>query len=256
MVAEYLPIIKVLSEEFELPQLGKRRRIAALLPWDYNESGKQYPVLYLQDGQNLFDYRSPFGNWHVDHRLSDMALSGKNEVIVVAIDHGDTERVQEYSPPEVTRFGVSFGKQYARFLAETLKPYIDSHFRTLPDRNNTGIGGSSMGGLISIYCGLIYPEIYGKMMIFSPALWIAPKIYFQATNFRNSYETKIYLYGGGQESDTMIPNIERLKSVLERHGYDGAKIRFKFTIDSHGQHNEDRWGREFPSAVEWLYFEE
>ncbi len=256
MVEQYLPKIKVISEEFEVPQLGKRRRIAALLPHDYFETDKHYPVLYLQDGQNLFDNRSPFGNWHVDHHLSKMATLGKNDIIVVAIDHGDKDRIQEYSPPEVTRFGVSFGKQYARFLTETLKPFVDKNFRTLPGRNHTGIGGSSMGGLISIYCGLIYPDIYSKLMIFSPSLWIAPRIYFQAINFSNAFETKIYLYAGGKEGESMIPNIERLKSVLERHGYDGKRIKFKVTIDPEGQHNEARWGIEFPKAIDWLYYPE
>jgi predicted alpha/beta superfamily hydrolase len=250
-----LPIIEVISDEVKAPPLGRKRRIAALLPYDYNETGKHYPVIYLQDGQNLFEHRSPFGNWHVDHQLSMMAKKGTSDVIVIAIDHAEKDRTREFSPPDITKFGTSFGRQYARFMVETLKPYVDKNFRTLPDRHHTGIGGSSMGALISIYCGFIYPEVFGKMMIFSPALWVAPKIYFQAINFFNPYYTKIYLYAGGRESENMVPNVQRLRAALQRKGLDGSKIEFNLSINPNGEHNEARWGEEFPKAVEWLYFE-
>jgi predicted alpha/beta superfamily hydrolase len=251
-----LPKIQVISDKVKAPPLGRQRRIAVLLPYDYDYSGKHYPVLYLQDGQNLLENRSPYGNWHVDHRLSDMAEYGMNEIIVVAIDHAEEDRIREFSPPEVNKFGLSFGKQYARFITETLKSFVDENFRTLPERQHTGIGGSSMGGLISIYCGFLYPKVYGKMMIFSPSLWIAPKIYFHAIDFFNPFQTKIYLYGGGREGANMVPNIQRLKSALQRRGLDGSKIEFKLSIDPEGEHNEGRWGEEFPKAVEWLYFED
>lgn len=254
MKSEFSPIIKVISQEVEPPPLGEKRRIAVLLPHDYDKTRKRYPVLYLQDGQNLLEHRSPFGNWHVDQQMEKMARNGMGDLIVVAIDHAEEERIREFSPPEVTKFGVSFGKQYARFMAEELKPYVDQHFRTRPDRQNTGIGGSSMGALISIYSGFIYPEVYGKMMIFSPSLWLTPKIYFRAINFVNPFYTKIYLYAGGKESETMIPNVQRLKAALQSKGLESAKIEFKVSIDPEGNHGESRWGEEFPKAAEWLFF--
>ncbi|MFQ5447445.1 MAG: carbohydrate esterase, partial [Saprospiraceae bacterium] len=110
--------------------------------------------------------------------------------------------------------------------------------------------------LISIYCGFIYPEVFGEMMIFSPALWVAPKIYFRAIKFFNPYQTKIYLYAGGRESENMIPNVQRLQAALQRKGLDGSKIEFNLSINPGGEHNEARWGEEFPKAVEWLYFGE
>jgi predicted alpha/beta superfamily hydrolase len=174
-------------------------------------------------------------------------------VIVIAIDHAEADRVREFSPPEVTRFGVSQGRQYASYMVEVLKPYVDRCFRTLPDRQSTGIGGSSMGGLISIYSVFLYPEVFGKLMVFSPSLWLTPKIYFQAINFFNPFETKIYLYAGGKESDTMIPNVQRLKHALERKGIDGSRIVFELSIDPEGEHNEAKWGAEFPKAVRWLF---
>jgi predicted alpha/beta superfamily hydrolase len=249
----YLPKIEVISDKIKPPPLGQHRRIAALLPHDYDRSGKHYPVLYLQDGQNLLEYRSPFGNWHVDHRLAEMATQGQGDLIVIAIDHAEQDRVREFSPPEVTRFGVSQGRQYANYMVDELKPYVDRHFRTLPERQNTGIGGSSMGGLISIYSAFIFPEVFGKMMVFSPYLWLTPKIYFQAIDFFNPFDTKIYLYAGGKESETMIPNVQRLRSALERKGLDGSKIEFHLSIDPEGEHNEAKWGTEFPKAVTWLF---
>ncbi|MCB0629894.1 MAG: alpha/beta hydrolase-fold protein [Saprospiraceae bacterium] len=250
---EFLPNIQVISETFEIPQLIKTRRIAALLPYDYYQTDKRYPVLYLQDGQNLFDDYAPFGSWGVDKKLAVMAERGTHEVIIIAIDHAEEERIEEFTPSYRTRLGVGQGKKYVSFLADTLKPYIDNHFRTLPGRENTGIGGSSMGGLISIYAGFMYPEVYSKLMIFSPSLWVAPNIHFHAIHFKESAHTKVYLYGGGAEGANVVPNIQRLKLALEAKGQ-GVNTEFALAIDPQGEHNEQRWGEEFPRAVEWLFF--
>ncbi|MCB0642236.1 MAG: hypothetical protein KDC44_11375 [Phaeodactylibacter sp.] len=251
-----LPKIEVIDEAFEIPQLIKTRRIAALLPHDYYTTDKRYPVLYLQDGQNLFEDYAPFGTWAVDKRLAVMAESGKNEVIIIAIDHAHKDRIAEYTPSYKTRIGSGDGKKYARFLTDTLKPYIDKHFRTLPDQMHTGIGGSSMGGLISIYAGIMYPEVYGKLMIFSPSLWVAPNIHIKSMIFPEPIMARIYLYAGEKESETMIPNIRRLKEALEEKGLSEDQIKIKLSIDPRGEHNEERWGKEFPLALDWLYFQE
>jgi len=250
-----LPIPHILSEEFEIPQLIKTRRIAALLPHDYHRTDKRYPVLYLQDGQNLFDDHAPFGSWGVNKRLAVMAEQQTADIIIVAIDHAEKDRIAEFTPSYKTTIGVGEGKKYVRFLADTLKPYVDKHFRTLPDQADTGIGGSSMGGLISIYAGLMYPEVYGKLMIFSPSLWVAPNIHFQTIRFQSPYPSRIYLYAGGKESSNMVPNVQRLKRAIEENGASDSRIAFKLSIDPEGVHNEEHWGREFPKAVEWLFFE-
>ncbi|MEY4902672.1 MAG: hypothetical protein RLZZ292_487 [Bacteroidota bacterium] len=251
-----LPMPEIITEEFEMPQLGKKRRISILLPHNYHaETQRRYPVIYLQDGQNLFNDHAPYGNWQVNKKLAVLSEQGKGDVIIVAIDHGGSERIAEYTPSYAnTRFGTGLGKKYARFMADTLKPYIDKNYRTLSDREHTGIGGSSMGGLISIYAGLMYPEEFSKLMIFSPSLWVTPKIYFEAINFfQPSGKTKIYLYVGGKEGKSTVENVERFKEVLERRGMDGSPIDFELSIDPEGQHNEERWGREFPKALEWLF---
>lgn len=249
-----LPKIQVISEHFEIPQLIKTRRITALLPHNYYESDRHYPVLYLQDGQNLFDDFAPFGNWAVDKRLAVMAEKNQADIIIISIDHAEEKRIEEFTPSYPTRLGVGEGKKYVRFLADTLKPYVDQHFRTLPDRVHTGIGGSSMGGLISIYAGLMYPEVYGRLMIFSPSLWVAPNIPDFSLPFGTPEGIRIYIYAGGQESTSMIPNIQRYREALEQKGMNLSNIDFQISIDPEGTHSEEHWGREFPKALNWLFF--
>ena len=249
-----LPQIQVISERFEIPQLIKTRRISALLPHDYHTSAKRYPVLYLQDGQNLFDDYAPFGNWAVDKKLAVMAEKGFGDIIIVAIDHAVEDRIAEFTPSLPTRLGVGDGKKYVRFLADTLKPFIDQRFRTLPDRVHTGIGGSSMGALISIYAGMMYPEVYGRLMVFSPSLWVAPDIPSLSLPYADDEPVRIFIYAGGKEGTTMIPNITNYREALEQRGMDLSKADFSVSIDPEGTHTEEHWGREFPKAVQWLFF--
>jgi len=111
-----------------------------------------------------------------------------------------------------------------------------------------------MGGLISIYAGLMYPEAIGRLMVLSPALWVSRKIYFDAIEFFNPMDTKIYLYGGGKESEAMIPNVKKMKETIESQGWNAEKIQIKLSTDPKGEHNEKRWGQEFPKAIEWLFY--
>lgn len=247
---QFYPDIRVVAKRFNVPQLRRRRRISVLLPCNYSQTDRRYPVLYLQDGQNLFEDDAPFGTWGLDKRLAALAQQGHGDVIVVAIDHGGKERIREFSPYDSVRWGEGLGRAYAQFLSETLKPYIDRHFRTLPDRAHTGIGGSSMGGLISAYAGIIHPEIYSKYLIFSPSLWAAPRLFREPLQrIRQMDSTKIYLYGGGHEGSNMVGNMNRFQEMMQHHGH----VRFRMEIDPRGKHNEARWGEEFPKALLWLY---
>ena len=248
-----LPLIETVSDTFQIPQLGRSRRVRILLPHDYYQTTKTYPVLYMQDGQNLFGEGSTFGNWEIDQKMSIMSAQGRGDFLVVAIDHGESERINEFTPYTNPKFGKGVGKKYANFIVRTLKPHIDAHYRTKPERQFTGVGGSSMGGLISIYAGMMYPETLGKLLVFSPSLWVSSKIYFDAIEFFNPEETKIYAYAGGQESRYMVPSVERLKEAVQKQGWDAARLQFKLVTDPQGQHNEARWSKEFPRAVEWLF---
>ena len=252
----FLPKIEVIDEQFNIPQLNKKRRVVALLPYDYHTKlEKRYPVLYLHDAQNLFDDKAPFGNWGIDKKLAVLAEKGMGDIIIVAIDHGGTERIGEFLPPvNNKKLGKSVGRKYVSFIVETLKKHIDEQFRTLPDRNHTGMGGSSMGGLITVYAGLMYPSVFGRLMIFSPSLWAMQNIPFNTIKFVQPYQTKIYAYAGGLEGANMIPNIEHFQQSIKNQGFDESKVQFKKSIDPHGLHNERRWGEEFPKAIESLFF--
>lgn len=248
-----LPQIHLISEEFIIPQLNKTRKIWALLPHDYDTTTDQYPVLYLQDAQNLFNENAQYGNWEIDKKLAVMSDYGIGKIIIIAIEHGETERLQEYNVGK-TLLGHGHGKQYIRFITETLKPYVDKTFRTKTEREFTGIGGSSMGGLVSIFSGLIYPEIFGKLMIFSPSLWVIPKIKLGFLDFFEPQGTRLYLYAGGNESETMVDHVTKLrKRLLKRESLYG-KMNVRLSINKKGKHNESYWSDEFPKAIEWLFF--
>ena len=252
----FLPKIEVVDEHFPIPQLNKKRRVVALLPYNYHkELEKRYPVLYLHDAQNLFDDKAPYGNWGIDKKLAVLAEKGMGDIIIIAIDHGGTERVGEFLPPVNNRkLGKSVGRKYVRFVAQTLKKHIDERFRTLVDRHHTGMGGSSMGGLITIYAALMYPSVFGRLMIFSPSLWAMRNVAFNTIKFFQPNPTKIYAYAGGLEGASMVPNIDHFQQSIKNQGFDESKVQFKKSIDPHGLHNERRWGEEFPKAVEWLFF--
>ncbi len=253
MTKRFLPIIEIIEEDYEIPQLKRRRRIAALLPFDYYESDKEYPVLYLHDGQNLFDEESPFGNWAIDQSLGRLASQGSGDVVVVSIDHGGEDRLNEYMPFNTRKYGKGQGKLYIQFLMETLKPYVDNKYRVNNDSDHTGIGGSSMGALISLYAGLTFPETFSKMMIFSPSLWLSPRIYQLAKKFAPVESSNLYLYAGGKESQAHLPNVMRFGADLLTNLGEG--LRFKFSHNPDGVHNEENWREEFPIALKWLFFD-
>ena len=254
VISGFAPIIKIIEDAYEIPQLGRKRRIAALLPHDYEQSNEKYPVLYLNDGQNLFDEFAPFGNWAIDKELEKLAESGHSDIIVISIDHGGEDRITEYLPYFNPRFGKGEGALYIKFLEETLIPYVNKTFRTLPDREHTGIGGSSMGGLISLFAGLNHQEVFSKLLIFSPSLWIAPKIFQQAENFRPNLPMHLFIYSGGKESANHMPNVIRFKKRLVGGKHDFDNIDLHVELNPEGTHSEHHWRQEFPKAVKWLYF--
>ena len=253
---EFYPIVEIMSDKFFIPQHSKTRKIWALLPYNYNKTDKTYPVLYLQDAQNLFNEGSAFGNWEIDQKMSILAEYGRGDVIIIAIENGSEDRIKEYVLDHNSITENAEGKKYLRFLADTLKPYVDSVYRTKPEREFTGIGGSSLGGLISIYSGFLYPEVYSKLMIFSPSLWINPENNFPQMNFKNPYDIKVYMYGGEMEGSQMTERIGLFEKTME--GWEDShslQFEFKVSINPDGKHQEFFWSQEFPRAVEWLFYD-
>lgn len=246
----FLPQIQLISDEFEIPQLNTTRKVWALLPHDYDNSTESYPVMYLQDAQNLFNENAEYGNWEIDKKLAVMSEYKIGKIIVIAVEHAEEDRIKEYNVGK-TILGKGQGKKYIKFLVETLKPYVDSNFRTKKEREFTGIGGSSMGALVSIFSGLRYPEVFGKLMIFSPSLWVTPKMKIKN---QGGESTKIYLYAGGDESETMIEHVESFKNKILKKEFVNDGMKINLSVNKLGQHNETYWSDEFPKAIEWLFF--
>jgi len=250
------PQVKVIDTAFYIPELKRKRRIWVYLPKGYTTSEKKYPVLYMQDGQNLFNEQTAaFGEWGVDECLDSLQKIIQSECIVVGIDNGGDKRVSEYCPYDYSLKNTfsspdskGEGKDYVAFLVNSLKPYIDSKFRTMKGREYTYIAGSSMGGLISEYAILKYPDVFGAAGIFSPSFWIAPSIFEEASNSESKELSRFYIYGGGKESNTMVSDIEKMYEVL------GHKKRYEIArlINPIGEHNEKFWKEAFPAFFIWL----
>lgn len=246
------PNVHVLPEPFAIPGLDRERTVRIYLPPGYEASRQRYPVLYMHDGQNLFDEATSFaGEWGVDETLNALAGSRGLRVIVVGIDHGGAERMHELNPWDNPEFGKGEGEPYMAFVVKVLKPWVDRHYRTRPDRRHTAIMGSSMGGLISTYAISRYPEVFGSAGIFSPAYWLAPQVFTDTGAHPPPAAARLYFYAGGSESENMVPDMKRMVELLRRAGLPARNLAVE--VDPVGRHNEAAWRARFPRAVAWLF---
>jgi predicted alpha/beta superfamily hydrolase len=240
--------VHILDTAFYMPQLNRHRRIWIYLPDSYANTRKNYPVLYMHDGQNLFDAATAsFGEWGVDEALDTLG-SQYGEMIVVAVDHGGEKRINEYSPFDSAQFGKGEGDAYVDFLVQTLMPYINHHYRTKKAAKYTAIAGSSMGGLISFYAALRYPTCFGAAGIFSPAFWMNPQIKEYAAKRASKVKGRMYFYAGQQESESMVPDMLSLFETVHQQ----SKAEMKTHIRAEGKHSEETWRDEFPRFYDWL----
>jgi predicted alpha/beta superfamily hydrolase len=247
--------VQVLPFQFVMPELDRQRTIRLYLPPSYQQSEKDYPVIYMHDGQNLFDDMTAYaGEWGVDESLNQLAVNHGFELIVVAIDNSANMRMNELSPWENKRFGEAQGEQYMDFIVEVVKPYIDTNFRTQPDRLHTAIMGSSMGGLISHYAVHAYPEVFSKAGIFSPSYWYSQDV-FSYTQFKKvQLDARLYVMYGDKEGDGMIADTNKMQRQLKQQGHPRKNILFKRVPE--GEHNEQLWRTEFTEAIQWLFQQE
>lgn len=247
--------VSVMADAFEMPQLGGRtRKIWLYLPPGYETSSSSYPVLYMHDGQNLFDDSTSFaGEWHVDETLNQLSEENKIKLIVIGIENGGGERINEYSPWRNPYIGGGDGEDYLEFLVETLKPFVDENYRTLPDKLNTGLMGSSMGGLISHYGGLAHPEVFGKAGVFSPSFWFSDSTYIHGHENADLPDSKMYFLAGGMESSQVdVPaNTQLMIDTMIAGGFESDNAALE--VDPDGTHSEGFWSAEFPSAIKWLF---
>ncbi len=242
------PNVRIMDTAFPMPQLETTRRIWLYLPSGYAKSKKHYPVMYMHDGQNIFDdYTAGFGEWGVDECADSMIRKGKPACIIVGIDNGPN-RMNEYNPYDFKGFGKGTGDQYLEFIVKNLKPFIDQHYRTLTTSENTIIAGSSMGGLISYYAMLKYPEVFGKGGIFSPAFWTAREIKKLTDISGDKVKGTVFFYIGGLEGEQYVAD---MKEITEKLG-ENSKA-FIYTVnDPNGAHNEAAWRKWFHEFYKWV----
>lgn len=242
--------VTVLPKPLTIPGLNRQRTLRLYLPPGYATSGKRYPVLYMHDGQNLFDDATAYaGEWGVDETLDRLAKEQGLELIVVGVDNGGVQRMTELNPWDHARFGPGEGERYMDFIVNVVKPLVDKNYRTLAAREHTGVMGSSMGGLISHYAILHYPKVFGVAGIFSPAYWVGPAVYKLAAAQPVPSDARLALYMGGGEGDQAVDDFRRMVAQLKAQRV--AKLWVKETPNA--AHNEGAWRQEFAAAVSWMF---
>lgn len=256
--------VYVLDETFFFEKMNAQRKIWIYLPEDYHESNKEYPVLYMHDGQHLFDEALSNGRqgpmeWMVDKHID----RAKNKAIVVAIGHGENanDRLNDYLIAPTQLGKNPKGKAYIQDIVLRLKPFIDSHFRTLTAKETTSICGSSLGGIISLYAALWYPETFGSAGIFSPSLWLAKDhlekvVQSLDTNRLNEIKkNNYYFYAGSKERRNnlsgdpieMDKDVDAFATLLRKTT--GANI--DISLNPIGKHGAMYWQQEFPTFYDW-----
>jgi predicted alpha/beta superfamily hydrolase len=234
------------------------RAVRVALPPGYDDHGdRRYPVLYLQDGQNLFgDDASPVSGrgWRVDSSATRLLDEGAIEpVIFVGIDNAGERRADEYTPtrsPEQDRGGSA--ALYGGMLVQEIKPFIDEQYRTRPGRQDTGLGGSSFGALVSLYVGLSYPDLFGKLALLSLApAWNEAAILGQVAALQAPLPTKIWLDFGTAENDGIGEGNPRIRDALVAKGW--APSDLEYHVFENAQHTEDAWAARFPQVLSYLF---
>ncbi len=258
----------VISGNLRLHELRSRifrnmRLVRVWLPPDYDASGAtRYPVLYLNDGQNLFDPATAFAgvHWRVGETAMRLIAEGKiPPLIIVGIDNTGKNRLWEYIPYrslDMRLFGPQ-GKRYPEFLLREVMPLIEKYYRVAKGPEHTGLGGSSLGGLITLYTQLAAPGVFGRLLIESPSLFVANrKILEECRRFRD-WPHRVYLgigtreVGNATKDERAVNDVRELAQILRTAGL--GEARLKVRIEEDAAHNEAAWGARFPEALEFLY---
>jgi len=251
-----------LHRKFESEILGNSRTIIVYLPPDYySDSSRRYPVLYMQDGQNLFDASTSFAGveWRVDESAQDLITRGKIRPVIIVGIYNTPDRTAEFTPFAKTPNGTpGRGDLYGRFIVEELKPMIDRTYRTLPDRADTSIGGASMGGMISLAVASEHPDLFGSVVVLDP--WLRDSSHSLLTLWTNSdWMRNMRFYvdmgtAGGvyYPGDTEVQDLDALVSQFHAAGLKRGTDLIAVIIKG-GQHNESAWQPRVPDFLKFLY---
>lgn len=248
---------RALNEEFRLHDfhskfLPKKRAVIVWLPPGYHsEPAKRYPVLYMHDGGSVFIL------WRIDEIAKPLITSRQVEpLIIVMVNHGGTEddRFDEYTPTKPPNF-KSGGKadSYGQMLVEELKPFIDSKYRTLTDPANTGLGGASLGGIVSLHLGLKYPLVFGKLAVMSPSVWWDNKhIVRNVKQLKSKPALRIWLDIGTGEGQRAVDDVKELRNAFVKKGWVLNSDLIHFEAKGSG-HNEEAFARRSEPMLKHLF---
>lgn len=238
------------------PELGVERDVLVYLPPSYAAGERRYPVLYMHDGHNCFDAATSFAGeeWRADEAAEDLAKEGR-EVIIVAVPVG-AERNEIYTPFESRVNGYAPRvNAYATFLAETLKKHVDATYRTLPDREHTGVAGSSFGGLASLYTGFAHADTFGFVGAFSPSLWVGDYELFDfvRTDPSDTSATRFYVDTGDHEGESVEGSAYIVRGTRELAALLAERTQETRLVIGEGHwHDEPAWAARFPAVLRWF----
>jgi predicted alpha/beta superfamily hydrolase len=231
---------------------------------DAQNAARQYPVLYLNDGQNLFEPATSFNGveWQVDE-TADRLIHERiiPPLIIVGIDNAGKDRVREYMPhrsfqPMILRVQ---GTRYPSFLIKEVMPFVARHYRVASGPRNTGLGGSSLGALIALYTVAVSPGMFSRLLLESPSLWAANRQIIRQSRTVQRWPERVFLATGSAEAGrpdrdrSMVDDVQELAAILHRIGLDRRRLRFM--VDQGASHHESSWARRFPDALSFLFAE-
>jgi predicted alpha/beta superfamily hydrolase len=240
--------------------MDEKRDFMVYLPPRYEgEPARRYPTLYLQDGQNLFDPGTSFipgKYWRVGETADELIMTGAIEpLLIIGIYNTGRYRINEYTHVADKRLGGGRADAYGQMLVEELKPFVEHHYRTLAGIENCGLGGSSLGGLVSMYLALRYRGVFGKLAAMSPSVWWRNRAILKTVaemKPKRKPELRIWLDIGTQESPRALPDARALKTALVKQGWElGADLCY--TEAEGGQHDEVAWSQRVAPMLKFLF---
>jgi predicted alpha/beta superfamily hydrolase len=238
--------------------LERPRDLAVYLPPGYHdERDRRFPVLYMHDGQNLFDPDTAFvrgQHWRLGEMADMLIAEGRVEpLIIVGIYHTGHSRIHEYTPTKDARIGGGQARLYGRLLVDELKPFIDQRYRTDPARERTGLGGSSLGGLVSMYLGLRHADVFGRLAVISPSVWWGKRAILRyVAKAVPKPATRIWLDMGTSESRNGIADARRLRAALVKAGW-REDVDLAYSEVPDGTHTEAAWAHRVGDVLQFLY---
>jgi predicted alpha/beta superfamily hydrolase len=248
--------VKILTDAVHIDYLDEQRSLAIYLPENYEMDTHQYSVIYFMDGESLFDQKIQEGlEWQIDEVLDSLGKRSEEQSIIVGI-YSSEDRLREYKPFPSTRWyshkRVS-GDQHADWIVNTVKPWIDAKYRTNKEANSTYIAGASLGGLMSYYMLMHYPNIFGGAIVFSPSFWVNEVVYDLHKTNPELFEQKIYFNAGELETPTVY-SIQKMREILINYGMPEDKIRLD--VEQGEGHWHMSWRKGFKKAYPWIVINE